>query len=136
MEKEFSQWRFTGIKELSIKRLQRKFDDFVDEEGSWKSNFPMIFQSALYKTVLNITDKEVPEFSFDRILIKQKDISGNESAVYFVSYEQEKIYRRHGQSKRLKDFMDYFYNGSHDKHPEYTAQTINSKRTLFVPENL
>lgn len=31
--------------------------------------------------------------------------------------------------------MDSFYRGSYDKHPEYTAETINSKRTLFVPEN-
>lgn len=31
--------------------------------------------------------------------------------------------------------MDSFYRGSYDKHPEYMAETINSKRTLFVPEN-
>ena len=28
-----------------------------------------------------------------------------------------------------------FYKGSYNKYPEYTAETINSKRTLFVPEN-
>ena len=39
MEKEFSQWRFTGVKELSMKRLQRKFDDFVHEEGSVEIEF-------------------------------------------------------------------------------------------------
>ncbi|MDQ7860053.1 two-component system activity regulator YycH [Peribacillus frigoritolerans] len=50
-----------------------------------KSNFSDDIPIALYKTVLNITDTEVPPFSFDRIIIKQKDISGNESAVYFVS---------------------------------------------------
>ncbi len=135
MEKEFSQWRFSGIKEVSVKRLQRKFDDFVHEDGSIEIEFSDDIPISLYKTVLNITDKEVPEFSFDRIIIKQKDISGNESAVYFVSYDQEKIYQGMVNSKKLRNFMDSFYRGSYDKHPEYTAETINSKRTLFVPEN-
>jgi regulatory protein YycH of two-component signal transduction system YycFG len=135
MEKEFSQWRFRGIKEISVNRLQRKFDDFVHEDGSIEIEFSDDIPISLYKTVLNITDKEVPKFSFDRIIIKQKNISGNESAVYFVSYDQRKIYQGMVDSKKLRNFMDSFYRGSYDKHPEYTAETINSKRTLFVPEN-
>ncbi|WHY14158.1 two-component system activity regulator YycH [Peribacillus frigoritolerans] len=135
MEKEFSQWRFRGLKEVSVKRLQRKFDDFVHEDGSIEIEFSDDIPIALYKTVLNITDTEVPKFSFDRIIIKQKDISGNESAVYFVSYDQGKIYQGMVDSKKLRNFMDSFYRGSYDKHPEYIAETINSKRTLFVPEN-
>ncbi|MFJ7994216.1 YycH family regulatory protein [Peribacillus frigoritolerans] len=135
MEKEFSQWRFRGIKEISVNRLQRKFDDFVHEDGSIEIGFSDDIPISLYKTVLNITDKEVPEISFDRIIIKQKNISGNESAVYFVSYDQRKIYQGMVDSKKLRNFMDSFYRGSYDKHPEYTAETINSKRTLFVPEN-
>ncbi|KON66733.1 hypothetical protein AKG34_22235 [Peribacillus butanolivorans] len=134
MEKEFSQWRFSGVKEISVKRLQRKFDDFVHEDGSIEIKFSDDVPIALYKTVLNITDKDAPGFSFDRIIIKQKDISGNESAVYFVSYDQEKIYQGMVESKRVRDFMDDFYTGSYSKHPVYTAETINSKRTLFVPE--
>src|SRR4051812_12102821 len=39
MEKEFSQWRFTGIKELSLKMVQREFDDFVHEDGSIEIEF-------------------------------------------------------------------------------------------------
>ncbi|MFK9118558.1 two-component system activity regulator YycH [Peribacillus castrilensis] len=135
MEKQFSQWRFRGIKEISVNRLQRKFDDFVHEDGSIEIEFSDDIPISLYKTVLNITDKEVPEFSFDRIIIKQKNISGNESAVYFVSYDKRKIYQSMVDSKKLRNFMDSFYRGSYDKHPEYTAETINSKRTLFVPEN-
>ncbi|CAH0298778.1 Two-component system WalR/WalK regulatory protein YycH [Peribacillus sp. Bi96] len=135
MEKEFFQWSFTGVKEVSVKRLQRKFDEFVHEDGSIEIEFSDDIPISLYKTVLDITDKEVPGFSFDRIIIKQKDISGNESAVYFVSYDQEKIYQGMVDSKRLRVFMDKFYTGSYNKHPEYTAVTINSKRTLFVPEN-
>ncbi|PHD77572.1 transcriptional regulator [Bacillus sp. AFS043905] len=135
MEKEFSQWRFRGIKEISVNRLQRKFDDFVHEDGSIEIEFSDDIPISLYKTVLNITDKEVPPISFDRIIIKQKNISGNESAVYFVSYDQRKIYQGMVDSKKLRNFMDSFYQGSYDKHPEYTAETINSKRTLFVPEN-
>lgn len=135
MEKQFSQWRFRGIKEISVNRLQRKFDDFVHEDGSIEIEFSDDIPISLYKTVLNITDKEVPEFSFDRIIIKQKNISGNESAVYFVSYDKRKIYQSMVDSKKLRNFMDSFYRGSYDKHPEYTAKTINSKRTLFVPEN-
>ncbi|WP_258832565.1 YycH family regulatory protein [Peribacillus frigoritolerans] len=135
MEKEFSQWRFRGLKEISVNRLQRKFDDFVHEDGSIEIEFSDDIPISLYKTVLNITDKEVPEFSFDRIIIKQKNISGNESAVYFVSYDQRKIYQGMVDSKKLRNFMDSFYRGSYYKYPKYTAETINSKRTLFVPEN-
>ncbi|MFJ7937601.1 YycH family regulatory protein [Peribacillus sp. NPDC096622] len=135
MENEFLQWRFSGIKEVSVKRLQRKFDDFVHEDGSIEIEFSDEIPISLYKTVLNIADTEVPKFSFDRIIIKQKDISGNVSAVYFVSYDQGEIYQGMVDSKKLRNFMDSFYQGSYDKHPEYTAETINSKRTLFVPEN-
>ncbi|MGE7594230.1 transcriptional regulator [Bacillus sp. RJGP41] len=135
MEKQFSQWRFRGIKEISVNRLQRKFDDFVHEDGSIEIEFSDDIPISLYKTVLNITDKEVPKLSFDRIIIKQKNISGNESAVYFVSYDRRKIYQGMVDSKKLRNFMDSFYRGSYYKYPKYTAETINSKRTLFVPEN-
>jgi regulatory protein YycH of two-component signal transduction system YycFG len=118
MEKEFSQWRFRGIKEISVNRLQRKFDDFVHEDGSIEIEFSDDIPISLYKTVLNITDREVPPISFDRIIIKQKNISGNESAVYFVAYDQRKIYQGMVDSKKLRNFMDSFYRGSYDKHPE------------------
>ena len=41
----------------------------------------------LYKTVLHIKDKEVPSFSFDRILYKQKDIHAQKAVIYFGSSE-------------------------------------------------
>ena len=96
-KKNFYNGRFSGIKEISVKRLQRKFDDFVHEDGSIEIEFSDDVPISLYKTVLDITDTEVPGFSFDRIIIKQKDISGNESAVYFVSYDQEEDLSRYGR---------------------------------------
>ncbi|MGE7875762.1 YycH family regulatory protein [Peribacillus muralis] len=135
MEKEYSQWSFSGIREISVKRLQRKFDDFVHEDGSVEIQFSDDVPISIYKTLLNITDKEVPPFSFDRIIIKQREIGENDSAVYFVSYGQEKIYQGMVDSNKVEDFMDKFYTGSYNEHPEYMAEVINSKKTLFVPEN-
>ncbi|MFD9626287.1 YycH family regulatory protein [Peribacillus muralis] len=134
MEKEYSQWSFSGVREISVKRLQRKFDDFVHEDGSVEIQFSDDVPISIYKTLLNITDKEVPPFSFDRIIIKQRDIGEKVSSIYFVSYSQEKIYQGMVDSKRIKGFMSKFYTGSYNKHPEYTAEVINSKKTLFVPE--
>lgn len=134
MENEYTQWSFKGVKEISVKRLQRKFDDFVHEDGSIEIQFSDDVPISIYKTLLNITDKEVPTFSFDRIIIKQRDIGQNQSAVYFVSYGQEKIYQGMVDSKKIQGFMNRYYTGSYNKHPEYTAEVINSKKTLFVPE--
>lgn len=131
MEKEFSQWTFSDVKQLSSKMVQREFDDFVHEDRSIEINFADDVPMSLYKTVLEIENEDTLSFSFDRIIIKQKDISGEESTVYFVSYDQEKIYQSMVPTKNLKNFSEKFYSKNY---PAYIAQTISDNKTIFVPE--
>ncbi|WP_407406711.1 YycH family regulatory protein [Peribacillus sp.] len=131
MEKEFSQWTFSDIKQMSLKMIQRDFDDFVHEDRSIEINFSDDVPMSLYKTVLDVKDEDMASFTFDRIVIKQKDISGDQSAVYFVSYEHEQIHQGMVPTKDLRKFSEKFYNKSY---PTYTAHTLHDKRTIFVPE--
>ena len=132
IEREFLRWTFSSMKELSLKMVQKDFDDFVHENGSVEIQFSDDVPISLYKTVLDISDQEVQDFSFDRILIKQKDLQNQEAAVYFVSYDQQTIYQGMVPAKGLKAFMNDFY---HKDYPEYTAHMLDGKKTIFVPKN-
>lgn len=111
--------------------IQRDFDDFVHEDRSIEINFSDDVPMSLYQTVLDVRDEGMSSFTFDRIVIKQKDISGDQSAVYFVSYDHEQIHQGMVPTKDLRKFSEKFYNKSY---PTYTAHTLHDKRTIFVPE--
>lgn len=131
MEKEFSQWTYSDVKQVSLKMIQKEFEDFVHEDRSIEINFSDDVPMSLYKSVLDVKDEDMSSFSFDRIVIKQKDIGGEESAVYFISYDQKQIYQAMVPTKNLRNFSEKFYNKNY---PAYTAHTIGEKKTIFVPE--
>ncbi|MFJ7744846.1 YycH family regulatory protein [Peribacillus sp. NPDC097295] len=131
MEKEFSKWAYSDVKQVPLKMIQQEFEDFVHEDRSIEINFSDVVPMSLYKSVLDIKDEDMSSFSFDRIVIKQKDIGGDQSAVYFISYKKKQIYQGMVQTNNLRNFSEKFYNKSY---PTYTALTIGGTKTIFVPE--
>ena len=71
---------------------EKEFNEFIHANGMIEISFPDEIPLTLYKTVLRIKDKEIPAFSFDRILYRQSDTHTQKGVIYFASSEKQKSY--------------------------------------------
>jgi regulatory protein YycH of two-component signal transduction system YycFG len=133
IQKIVSKWSFFGFKDISHQIDSKKFKSFVYAEGSTEIKFAESIPLDLYKSVLNIQDKDVPKFSFDRIIFKT-DVSGNEANVHFVNFEKKKVYQCTISGSQLTSFKNQFYKKAY-KFPEYFAADLNTDYPIFLPKN-
>ena len=102
--------------------------------GQLKLDFRMIFHLTLYKTVLHTNNKEVPAFSFDRIIYKQKDMQARNTVLYFASSENLNLLKATVETTNLQDFNYKFYQNA-SVYPEYLAYPVNKQHQVFVLKN-
>lgn len=132
---EIDNWKFYDFEDVSeeIKNLP----EFVHVKGNVEIIFPDEIPISLYKKVINIEDKKIPDFSFNRIVIDVENKTKEDGTVYFVQYGNAKTHRviaSHIKSSSLKKFHNEFYSVSNQM-TRYFAYELTKNRTMFLPEN-
>lgn len=131
---QMSKWNLSNAKKLSTRMTKKEMNDFMHEDGTVEIIFPDDVPFQLYKNALGMVNKEVPTFSFDRILYKQKDIQSKESILYFVSSQELSILEASITTKRLSAFHTTFFQEA-NTYPEYVAPPVNNEHKVFVSKN-
>ncbi|WP_182480701.1 YycH family regulatory protein [Peribacillus asahii] len=131
---QMNKWNLYNAKKLSTRMTKKEMDDFMHEDGTVEIIFPGDVPFQLYKNALGMVNKEVPTFSFDRILYKQKDIHSKESILYFVSSQELSILEASITTKRLSAFHTTFFQKA-NTYPEYVPRTVNNQHKVFVSKN-
>ncbi|AGK56167.1 YycH family regulatory protein [Bacillus sp. 1NLA3E] len=132
---EMKAWDFYGFKNISDQI--GNLPDFVQEKGNLEIIFPDTVPIELYKNMLNISDKKIPKFKFNRIVIDLESRKKDEGSVYFVNYGNPKyhqVYASHIKSADLNNFYNQFYSDSNQLTPYFPYKT-SEERTIFLPEN-
>ena len=132
-EQEMSQWRLYNLTPNASQMTQKQFEDFVHEDGTVEIRFSDDIPLNLYKTVLHTNNKEVPTFSFDRIIYKQKHMEARNTVLYFASSENLNLLKATVETTNLQDFNDKFYQNA-SVYPEYLAYPVNNEHQVFVPK--
>lgn len=133
-EEQMKKWNVSNVKLLSFSMTEKEFDHFVQENGTIDIQFSDEFPLSLYKMALNIQDKEVPDFSFNRIIYRQKDIQRQEGIVYFASSKQRSLVKASIDTSKLRAFNAIFYKKA-SSFPEYVKYSLNDHKQLFVSKN-
>lgn len=133
-EKQMSKWKLYNLKRHSPQFTRKEFEDFVHAPGTVEIIFPDDIPLALYKTALHIKDKEVPTFSFDRIIYKQKDIHAQKAIIYFASSKDLNFLEASVETSKLRNFDVTFYQNA-STYPEYESYSINKHHQVFIPKH-
>ncbi len=133
-EKQIAKWNLYKLTRHSTQLTRKKFEDFVHADETVEIIFPDDIPLSLYKTALHIRDKEVPSFSFDRIIYRQKDIQTQRATIYFASSENLNFLEASVETTTLKDFNFAFYQHALS-YQEYVSYLVDKQHQVFVPKN-
>ncbi|WP_409306115.1 YycH family regulatory protein [Peribacillus sp. SCS-155] len=128
----YKNWSFHDFKDISHSIGSKDFDSLLHENGDIEILFPDAIPLSLYKSVIDINDKEVPKFSFDRIIVKTK-FSTDGARVHFVNYDKKKIYECRIDASNLSTFKNQFFNNT-GNFPEYMAVKLDNGKEIFLPK--
>ncbi|HYK74236.1 MAG TPA: two-component system activity regulator YycH [Pseudoneobacillus sp.] len=133
MIREISEWNI-----YDLKNYTNKVEDFnrtLHGEGNVEILFPEKVPVSIYKNVLDFENKSLPRFSFDRIVINMDNIQKETGTIYFVSYDEKKVFISHVSSTDLTNFNQTFFKTSY-RFPKYFLYQPTKDLDLFLPENV
>ncbi|WP_147536014.1 YycH family regulatory protein [Bacillus marasmi] len=131
---EVFRWNFYDFEEITEE--VGKLTDFVHAKGNVEIIFPDAVPIELYKSIIHVEDKKIPNFQFNRIVIDIENTVKNEGNIYFVNYGNPRDYQvfsSHINGEDLKKFDHQFYRVS-NQYENYISYQVTEERTLFLPE--
>jgi regulatory protein YycH of two-component signal transduction system YycFG len=130
--KELSHWSFSDVKLYAIK--PNNLNELMNSNGSVEIMFPAGVPIELYRNVLNFSDKKIPSFDFDRMIINVESLDNGNGIVYFVSTANQSVYSSHVSSSSINNFKQDFYKDA-SRYPSYFSYNLTEKHTIFLPED-
>lgn len=127
-----SKWKFYDLKKYS-----GRVSDFNEKLASGANTeiiFPDEVPIELYKRVLNIVEKDMPKFSFDRIILHTETQQKQGGTIYFYSEKNRQIYESNVNPAFIHQFEDQFYKRAGSLTP-YLLYPISDNHRIYLPES-
>lgn len=129
---EISRWNYADFENISGEI--DSYPSFIHNSGKAVIEFPDLIPIDLYRSIIDIKDKKLPNFQFDRIVIDIDGTQKEQTYVYFISSKEKKAYRSHVASSFVHNFNNAFfknveYNLSYSS---YFPYKVSDERVLFL----
>lgn len=132
MIRELGRLNFFNFKEITGQ--VDGFLSFVHDKGSMEIIFPDVVPISLYKSVINIEDKNLLDFEFDRIVIHFDNPKKGDGIIYFVSYQDQRVFQCQVSANMLNTFERTFVTSEITKFPVYEGKQISDRRMIFFQQ--
>jgi len=130
---DISKWNFTSIEDVSDQ--VKNFSTFVHNPGNAVIHFSDSVPMELYRTIIDVKDKDFPNFFFDRIVIDVENIQKEQGYVYFVSEKERRAYKSHVASSFVNNFKNGLYKNAEfsPNFADYFSYRAANETLLFLP---
>ncbi|KAA9014580.1 YycH family regulatory protein [Niallia endozanthoxylica] len=128
---EISQWNLAGFENIALEGTD--VYSLVDNQDAVEILFPSSISIDLYKNVLGIKEKDVPNFRFNQVFIPLNEEQREHGVVYFVSREEEKVYRSMVTLSFISEFKGQYFEAA-KAFRKYFPYTTVSGRRIYLPE--
>ncbi|HJV17260.1 MAG TPA: two-component system activity regulator YycH [Bacillales bacterium] len=131
--REMGQWVFYDVRNYpgSVPNI----NEIIHGNGNAEIVFPAEIPVELYRNVLKFSDKKLPTFNFDRIIINVENSDKDNGIVYFVSTTNQHVYVSHISPTFLNNFnRNYYRNAS--QYTRYFVFKPTEKRLIFLPSGI
>lgn len=131
--REVSRWNFEQFEDATGQVAN--IANFAYESGRVQIIFPDIIPMEIYKNVLGVKERDVPNIVFDQIIINMNNITKENGYVYFLSTEQQQIIRARVTASFVSNFRDDYYHraASSRYFTPYSLEAVTDVRKLLVP---
>lgn len=130
---EISSWDFESLQEISSNVTYEKIQSMITENGMSEFVFSDSVPFSIYNKVLHLSeDDDLPEASFDRILVEATQDNAEYSPVYFIESDTKRVYRCSVSSvnvQQLQKKMLYV----REELVSYSIVNASSTNYLYVP---
>lgn len=129
--RELNRWNFDHFEDVSA---ELNISDFLNTSGHAEIVFSEYVPMEIYKTVLDIQDKDGLAIVFDRIVIDLNNVTNESGFVYFISMDHHKAFRSRITSSFIKNFEENFYNqvSSNPKFVKYSEEKLSNDHRILV----
>lgn len=128
---EMSHWNLDHFESVSSNEID--LASLVENHDVVEILYPGSISINIYKNILGLKDQDLPHFYFDRIVIDLESEQNGNSVIYFMSRENQKIYKCAVPSSLLSNFKESYFEIAQQYNP-YFAFPLSSERTIYLPE--
>ena len=125
-----SKWKYFDLKKYPGRISE--FNENIVQGDNTEIIFPDEVPIELYKRVLNIDEKDMPKFDFDRIIINSETQQKQEGIVYFYSQKNQEAYVSNVSPSYINDFTKKFYDSAGRLTP-YFLHTVSDIKRIYLP---
>ncbi|TYR80283.1 hypothetical protein FZC66_14250 [Priestia megaterium] len=130
---EMKTWELSDITDVSSVIEQDEFLEYVHSNNAIEILYPDLLPVETFQRMFKFTDDKLPTIDFDRVLIKIKRTPTLSASVYFVNYNQHKLY-----AVKVKNFMKEDIRDLEDMMASSKPCIVykkNPNRYIFLPQN-
>ncbi|MBY0123625.1 YycH family regulatory protein [Bacillus sp. S/N-304-OC-R1] len=131
---EISRWNFTDF--VNVSNEVKNFSSFIHNAG----NAVILYQDSIpidfYRTIIDMKEKKIPNFYFDRIVIDTEGVQKDQGFVYFISTEKNQAYRSQVPASFIQNFKNGFFNNAEYSlsYAKYFPYKNSNGMVFFLPE--
>jgi len=100
---ELYRWSFY---DFTIPEQVKSFEDTIHGPGRLELIFPSKVPFDIFKNALKVDSKNIPTGTFDRIVINENDIQGEEGVVYFISTADKEVIKSQVRSRFFNEYKE------------------------------
>ncbi|MFJ5771947.1 YycH family regulatory protein [Psychrobacillus sp. NPDC093180] len=128
-------WMKTGeiqtVELLNNQASEQQINDYIKMPNHLTFFFPAEVPFKIYNNVLTFSDYNVPNASFDRLIVEWKDDARDNLNVYFISTITKKVYMANIGLANREDFIKRLKNETMDL-PVYNEIVRENRLSLYV----
>jgi regulatory protein YycH of two-component signal transduction system YycFG len=125
-----AKWKFYDVKKYSGRISD--FNEKIAQGENTEIIFPDEVPVELYKKVLNIDDKDLPKFDFDRIIIKTETQQKQEGIIYFYSQRNQQLFESNVNPSFINEFEGEFYRSA-KRLTSYFMHNVSDSKWIYLP---
>lgn len=128
-----SKWTLNGYKDVSSEKAgsAEEFSEFLHSEANTEILLTDEVPFKTFSMLLNGDEKDLPRFSFDRIVFQAKESNQRDSSIYFVSTKSKEVIESKLNGADMEGFYQTYYKKAQTL-PEYESYKVSKERTLFI----
>ncbi|MBD3110005.1 hypothetical protein IEO70_16820 [Bacillus sp. AGMB 02131] len=125
-------WSFSNFEDLSLEYSSQELQNIIKKNGSNEILFADEVPLLLYKKVINIEDRELPDVEFDRILIRAISDNSTFSPVYFINTSAESVYRMNTETSNVKELAEAI-GAVYETFQPFSLIEVTEGKSFYLP---
>ncbi|KIL53166.1 YycH family regulatory protein [Jeotgalibacillus campisalis] len=126
------EWSLFNLRE-NTSLNEEEFEEVVHGSNRIEIIFPAQVPFTMYQDVLNFEVSQLPDATFDRMVVKMPERENTTFTVYFVSYDDRRVFEAKVEREEFESFNEATVENAEEKYPAHFEYRADN-RLLYLPQ--